>query len=167
MVGSQCLSRWNDSSCPVCRYCQGDEDEESKPACEVCGRRDNLWMCLICGHIGCGRYEGEHAVAHFTATGHAYSMELQSQRVWDYAGDGYVHRLIQNSRDGKLVELPDPRIAASGGERSQVPPLTDAVESELLHEKAERMSFEFGLLLSSQLETQRVYYEKQLVRVWR
>ena len=21
----------------------------------------NLWICLICGHIGCGRYEGGHA----------------------------------------------------------------------------------------------------------
>lgn len=47
------------------------------------------------------------------------SMELQSQRVWDYVGDGYVHRLIQNARDGKLVELPDPRLR-SEGERSQV-----------------------------------------------
>ena len=28
------------------------------------------------------------------------------QRVWDYAGDNYVHRLIQNKVDGKLVELP-------------------------------------------------------------
>jgi BRCA1-associated protein len=46
-------------------------------------------------------------------------MELQSQRVWDYVGDGYVHRLIQNARDGKLVELPDPRLR-SEGERSQV-----------------------------------------------
>ncbi len=46
-------------------------------------------------------------------------MELQSQRVWDYAGDGYVHRLITNARDGKLVEFPDPR-AVTGAERSQV-----------------------------------------------
>jgi BRCA1-associated protein len=26
--------------------------------------------------------------------------------VWDYAGDGYVHRIIQNKADGKLVEFP-------------------------------------------------------------
>jgi hypothetical protein len=35
-------------------------------------------------------------------------MELDSQRVWDYAGDEYVHRLIQNKTDGKLVEFPSP-----------------------------------------------------------
>ena len=28
-------------------------------------------------------------------------MELETQRVWDYAGDNYVHRLIQNKVDGK------------------------------------------------------------------
>ena len=45
-------------------------------------------MCLVCGHVGCGRYSGEHAQAHFESTKHTYSMELDSQRVWDYAGDG-------------------------------------------------------------------------------
>jgi hypothetical protein len=29
-------------------------------------------------------------------------------QVWDYVGDGYVHRLIQSSLDGKLVEVPSP-----------------------------------------------------------
>ena len=32
-------------------------------------------------------------------------MELGSNRVWDYAGDNYVHRLVQNKADGKLVEV--------------------------------------------------------------
>ena len=30
-------------------------------------------------------------------------------QVWDYAGDGYVHRLIQSKTDGKLVEVAPPR----------------------------------------------------------
>lgn len=30
---------------------------------------------------------------------------METQRVWDYAGDNYVHRLIQSKTDGKLVEL--------------------------------------------------------------
>jgi hypothetical protein len=29
-------------------------------------------------------------------------------QVWDYPGDGYVHRLIQSNLDGKLVEVPSP-----------------------------------------------------------
>lgn len=30
---------------------------------------------------------------------------METHRVWDYAGDNYVHRLIQSKTDGKLVEL--------------------------------------------------------------
>lgn len=50
---------------------------------------ENLWICLVCAHVGCGRYISGHARVHFEETGHVYSLELQSQRVWDYVGDGY------------------------------------------------------------------------------
>ena len=62
-------------------------------------------MCLICGHVGCGRFSNRHAHDHFVETGHTFAYEIESQRVWDYAGDQYVHRLIQNKTDGKLVEV--------------------------------------------------------------
>lgn len=29
--------------------------------------------------------------------------------MWDYVGDGYVHRLVQEMADGKLVEVPEVR----------------------------------------------------------
>ena len=32
-------------------------------------------------------------------------MQLTNNRVWDYAGDNYVHRLVQNKSDGKMVEV--------------------------------------------------------------
>lgn len=35
-------------------------------------------------------------------------------QVWDYASDGYVHRLVQSKTDGKLVEVPSPAQAAFG-----------------------------------------------------
>lgn len=35
-------------------------------------------------------------------------MLLGSNRVWDYAGDNFVHRLLQNKGDGKLVESEQP-----------------------------------------------------------
>lgn len=41
-------------------------------------------------------------------TQHTYAMQLGNNRVWDYAGDNYVHRLVQNKADGKPVEL-EPR----------------------------------------------------------
>ena len=35
--------------------------------------------------------------------------------MWDYAGDNYVHRLIQSKTDGKLVELNSHCTHASDG----------------------------------------------------
>lgn len=70
-------------------------------------------MCLICGHIGCGRYRAGHAVQHSEDTGHSYALELESQRVWDYASDNYVHRLVQSKTNGKLLELPSPEPSTS------------------------------------------------------
>ncbi|MPC22299.1 BRCA1-associated protein [Portunus trituberculatus] len=46
--------------CPVCRYCQTPEEIPDQ-RCSLCGSADSLWICLICGHVGCGRYVGGHA----------------------------------------------------------------------------------------------------------
>ena len=73
-------------------------------------------MCLICGHVGCGRYREGHAAGHSKESGHAYALELEAQRVWDYSSDNYVHRLVQSKTHGKLVELPSP--APSSSERN-------------------------------------------------
>ncbi len=63
-------------------------------------------MCIVCGHVGCSRYSLGHARAHFEqCNSHNYAIELATQRVWDYAADCYVHRLVRNKNDGKLVEL--------------------------------------------------------------
>ena len=35
-------------------------------------------------------------------------MQLGNSRVWDYVGDNFVHRLLQNKADGKLVEVEGP-----------------------------------------------------------
>ncbi|KAG2779221.1 hypothetical protein JG687_00006880 [Phytophthora cactorum] len=154
-----CLFRWEGSSCPVCRYSHGDIGS----SCEVCGTAEHLWICLICGHVGCGRYSGEHAKEHYQDTLHTYSLELETQRVWDYAGDGYVHRLILNKQDGKFVEFPSPNNLS--GERSQTPPTTSAEEEEGEHRKLEKLAVEYNFLLKSQLEEQRLYYERLLARV--
>jgi BRCA1-associated protein len=88
-----------------------------------------------------------------------YALELETQRVWDYAGDGYVHRLIQNKADGKLVELPSASMAAREGDSSGGlgPGLADAFSAE----KIEAIGIEYSYLLTSQLDSQREYYEEQ------
>lgn len=165
-----CLQKWKGSGCPVCRYTQddfglakrGDEcgfdaDDAGPVECSVCHAEDNLWLCLICGNIGCGRYDGAHAFDHFKQTAHSFTMDLSSQRVWDYIGDGYVHRIIQNKADGgKLLELP----AADDHSALDPPDWADAVPRE----KWENMSVEYTHLLTSQLESQRTYFEEKVER---
>ncbi|OCH94257.1 zf-UBP-domain-containing protein [Obba rivulosa] len=174
-----CLSKWGDSRCPVCRYSQTlmsshpssshttrsthpipfSANSASPSQCADCGSTTNLWICLVCGNIGCGRYGRAHAHAHYTQTTHLYALELETQRVWDYAGDGYVHRLIQNKADGKLVELPSAASAVTRGEGGggAGPSAADALSAE----KIEAIGIEYSYLLMSQLDSQRAFYEEQ------
>lgn len=184
-----CLERWTDSRCPVCRYAAAPMNKELGTAdgfhtasseCVVCHTTSDLWVCLICANVGCGRYKQGHAQQHFQETGHLYSLEMQTQRVWDYAGDGYVHRLIQSSSGGKLVELPSASNAAtlsdrlwnarypsavnrgSGSEHAYLATTSGADDIELLQEKMEALGLEYSNMILSQLDSQRVYYESRL-----
>ncbi|CAG8624646.1 10528_t:CDS:2 [Ambispora leptoticha] len=149
----KCLSKWGDSSCPVCRYSQKRETlEYSQNECGVCGSTESLWMCILCGNVGCGRYQGAHAYYHYKETPtHLYAIELETQRVWDYAGDGYVHRLIQNKSDGKLVELPSPNA-----------PTLIQNQSVVNQDKVDQIELEYSHLLTTQLSSQRTFYEEKL-----
>ena len=183
-----CLEKWRfpGSGCPVCRYTQSPsytfpyprpsynggaagEDEEPEPLCSVCASDANLWICLICGNIGCGRYDSAHAFAHYEATSHCYAMDISTQHVWDYAGDGYVHRLIQS-------KPPDFQAHGSSQQKhsGSVPPdvesrhENEAYRAEggdvVPREKMESMANEYTYLLTSQLEGQRRYFEEQVER---
>ncbi|KAJ2881983.1 hypothetical protein IWW38_005721, partial [Coemansia aciculifera] len=140
----------------------GKQNSEDN-CCSVCGRTGDLWICLVCGTIGCGRYVNGHAKDHFNETQHPYSMELQSQCVWDYAGDGYVHRLLQNVADRKVIALdahtPTLAIAAVDQQRDNHSSLVEA------REKLDAVTQEYELLLASQLESQREHYEMQIARL--
>jgi len=163
--------------CPVCRYSQNlrtshpssastsrtasipfsDPSAPALSSCADCNSTTSLWICLICGNIGCGRYGRAHAHAHYERTTHLYALELETQRVWDYAGDGYVHRLIQNKADGKLVELPSASMRAIDDSGVGGPSTSDSLTAE----KIEAIGIEYSYLLTSQLDSQRVFYEEQ------
>lgn len=76
-------------------------------------------------------------------------MELGNNRVWDYVGDHWVDRLLQN-KDGKMVE---------GGQEST------KGERASVDEKVDSVQLEFTYLLTSQLETQREYFEEKLAKI--
>ncbi|KAK9808671.1 hypothetical protein WJX72_001734 [[Myrmecia] bisecta] len=167
---NECLQRWGDTSCPVCRYCASATSTTSH--CSTCGTSQDLWICLICGHIGCGRYREGHAVDHWREHSHCYALELETQRVWDYVSDGYVHRLIQSKTDGKLVEVPSPAPAPAEGRAGRScsgtgEGLADSyhdqygedLQTAMMKSVRESAAVEFDHLLVTQLESQRMYFE--------
>lgn len=161
-----CLQSWKGAGCPVCRFTNPSEESDpsnpySQPfggsasnLCSVCDCADDLWICLICGYVGCGRYKGGHAKDHWKDTAHSFALELETQHVWDYAGDMWVHRLIRDKGDGKVVELPgrNHHTANREGEEEDVVPRA----------KLETIGLEYTHLITSQLESQRAYYEEML-----
>ncbi|KAI3405449.2 hypothetical protein KGF56_001748 [Candida oxycetoniae] len=182
----QCLSKWRDDSCPVCRYShnlanaddlrqasgrfrrlsrssettstllQNTTLTEDPECCMECKETSNLWICLVCGNIGCSRYAPEqHSLKHFITTGHCFAMEISTSRVWDYAGDNYVHRLVTNESDGKLVELPEKDVEDSAKTKVRAANNIDKVDA---------VGFEYSQLLISQLASQREYYEELLLQ---
>ena len=89
-------------------------------------------------------------------------MDISTQHVWDYAGDGYVHRLIQNkppppSTNNVLTQArsrhPNAAFREDRDGADMVP-----------REKMEAMANEYTFLLTSQLEGQRAYFEGMLER---
>jgi BRCA1-associated protein len=176
-----CLQGWSGSGCPVCRYTGPSPNDASSTGnpggaggkhafgssvsnlCAACDCPEDLWICLICGRVGCGRYKGGHAKEHWKDTAHSFALEIETQHVWDYAGDTWVHRLIRAKGDGKVVELPsrnnpgDPLGEGGGGGGSG--------EDDMIPKaKVEAMGLEYTHLLTSQLESQRVYFEEKVAQ---
>ncbi|KAK4531894.1 hypothetical protein CCYA_CCYA10G2751 [Cyanidiococcus yangmingshanensis] len=175
-----CLARWSDPSCPVCRFV-AIATPPVETACEVCHVQKQLWICLVCGHVGCGRYVQHHALAHYRSTHHVFCMEIQSGRVWDYSSDSYVHRVLLNEPDGKHAVLEtsskseaSSSVATAGLGRSSMRSTAVGSSSRNLMEhdeertqlfaatvasKVDSLSQEYELLLFSQLESQRIWFE--------
>lgn len=151
-----CLAKWSDTTCPVCRYLQSPEVAADSFCCE-CKSVESLWICRICGHVGCGRYVGGHAHNHFLETQHCYAMQLGNSRVWDYVGDNFVHRLLQNKADGKLVE-----VEGNNNGRQLASSKADDMEHE---DKLDSVQLEYTYLLTRQLESQRIYFEEMVDRL--
>eukprot|EP00966_Prymnesium_polylepis_P260916 6026812-Prymnesium_polylepis.1 len=65
-------------------------------ACDVCGSTDGVWVCLECGHVGCGRRAthpqlgGGHARHHHFATSHAVCIDAISQSCHCQTCDDWV-----------------------------------------------------------------------------
>ena len=99
-------------------------------------------------------------------------MDMQTQRVWDYASDGYVHRLVQDAHDGKFVDLSSPAHAqpfldfqnGNGGDIGGGGQEDDDYDDFVPRSKLQTAGLEYTHLLTSQLDSQRMYFEGILER---
>lgn len=131
---------WSDvegvgEDCATCRLLLDEEEH----VCFSCGDSGALWACLVCGHVGCGRYSKEHAKAHFLSTNHSLSMEIATQRIWDYIEDGYAHRVTGVSHSTPVAT---PRFVSGP--------------------KLNMMASHYEAVLEAQLAAQREIYENKL-----
>lgn len=81
----QDMKGWQHAEITPCEHTLTLEQIPSKPIgshCDECDLKENLWLCLTCGNIGCGRrqYDGSggnnHGVNHYDVTRHPVSCKL-------------------------------------------------------------------------------------------
>lgn len=166
----------NEDRCKVCAtYAlsvnrQNEGSTNASLSCMDCPVMHNIWTCLICSHRGCGRYTSRHAQIHSEQTGHSFSLELATGRIWDYTQDTFVHEEGFNFNDdifgrdnsssnvdsdnaaSQKSNLLNPSIANDGPESNLDPVVVDKLS--IIH-------IEFESLLEAQLAEQQLYFEKQ------
>ena len=112
------LAPWDSATCEACRLLQkrlelsgaqpfysdsrSEHEHEyrhehghrvqDKLQCFRCGMEETCWVCLTCGVVGCGRYSSGHAQQHFIESKHPFSLELATQRIWDYETSSFIQR---------------------------------------------------------------------------
>lgn len=83
-------------------------EEAAERSCSSCNLTENLWLCLTCGNLGCGRaqfggVEGHsHALSHFEATGHPCSVK-QGTITPEGHGDVYCYACNDAREDKQLA----------------------------------------------------------------
>lgn len=150
----------------------------------------DIWLCLLCGFTGCGGSRRNHILLHFHDTSHTYALNTTNQSVWDFSGEGYVHRLALESNlcDGenetltaavqpksKLTEVDGyrgplaptiPRDPHGRGERSQIAPLSDRQERELMSCKQDQIFTHYNQVLQWRLKENSLFYESKIKQIW-
>ncbi|XP_058270361.1 ubiquitin carboxyl-terminal hydrolase 16 isoform X2 [Hemibagrus wyckioides] len=87
--------------CEACETCEQKKESENEDAQET----PAIWMCLKCGHRGCGRFsENQHAIKHYEtprSDPHCLVLSLDNWSVWCYICDDNIYY----SNTGQLAQL--------------------------------------------------------------
>ncbi len=148
---------------------------------------------LTCGFVGCGRYSNKHSVAHFEQTGHPFSLELATLRIWDYCqgeDGGFVQRadLLECPSSPPLLypllypwltrerDFDDPGQSVSSFGQTHYNNLNNSLydgasstgfakATEKSSKKVMMIGEEYEALLQSALEDQAQHYEDEITRL--
>ncbi|KAJ9102418.1 hypothetical protein QFC21_002818 [Naganishia friedmannii] len=86
---------------------QEDAGKEISPHCSQCDLTSNLWLCLTCGTVNCGRQQfggiggNGHALSHYSATGHGVGVKLGTITP-EGGGDIYCYTCDDSRVDPEL-----------------------------------------------------------------
>ncbi|XP_056229730.1 ubiquitin carboxyl-terminal hydrolase 16 [Seriola aureovittata] len=101
---------YGNSDWTSCQDCEHEENKENNTTTlpqdsEEEKETATIWMCLKCGHIGCGRNsEHKHAIKHYEtprSDPHCLVISMDTWSVWCYICDDEV----QYSQTGQLAQL--------------------------------------------------------------
>ncbi|KAI1320770.1 ubiquitin carboxyl-terminal hydrolase 14 [Xylariaceae sp. FL0255] len=76
--------------------------------CSQCDLKENLWLCLVCGNLGCGRAQfggvggNSHGLAHATESHHAVAVKLGSITP-EGSADVYCYQCDEERLDSDLA----------------------------------------------------------------
>lgn len=82
-------------------------ESQSLGHCSECELNENLWLCLTCGNLGCGRQQyggvggNSHGVGHTKSTGHPVAVKLGSLTA-DGTADIYCYACDEERVDPEL-----------------------------------------------------------------
>lgn len=86
-----------------------DIASQSLGQCSMCDLKENLWLCLACGSLGCGRAQfggvggNSHALAHGTQAHHPVAVKLGSLTA-DGTADVYCYECNEERVDPELTD---------------------------------------------------------------
>ncbi|KAG7243050.1 hypothetical protein INR49_016425 [Caranx melampygus] len=85
-----------------CQDCEHEENKENNSTTlpqesEEDNETANIWMCLKCGHRGCGRNsEDKHAIKHYETPRSDPHCLVVSMDTWSYSRTGHLAQLLTN-----------------------------------------------------------------------
>lgn len=162
----RCFSEWGEIHCLVCdtaRKAMNHANDGSNIACRLCNCKSEIWICMLCGNVGCNRFLNSHAVSHFETTMHRFSLDLHNQYVWDYVGDGYVHRMLLRSSDTQpfvFGEIYEKNNTVSSQHESD-----DQEQANIILTKLESLRLHYNEMLENQLQRQAEHFESEISKL--